>query len=170
MARPEPVGDPLDRLISQSEEALHRIENLKKGQTGQSAGQRVVAHLTKHGSHLINLALAGCVFVVAYGQVTLKRKHEVLVVLNLCSALPRSSTCRLQSIYQVPPFSERSYASSHQSVPVPQAELLAVEEALQRCREAHARCRVAFVYVCLTVNIQCRHHAAFDAKSSAGRG
>ena len=77
MARPQPASDPLDRLISQSEEALQRIENLKKGQSGQSAGQRVVSHLTKHGSHLINLALAGCVFVVAYGQVTLKRKHEV---------------------------------------------------------------------------------------------
>ena len=78
MARPEPAGDPLDRLISQSEEALQRIENLKSGRSSQSAGQRAVAHLTKHGSHIINLALAGCVLVVAYGQVTLKRKHEVL--------------------------------------------------------------------------------------------
>ena len=78
MARPEPASDPLDRLISQSEAALQRIENLQKGRTGQSASQRVLAHLTKHGSHIINLALAGCVFVVAYGQVTLKRKHEVL--------------------------------------------------------------------------------------------
>ena len=82
MARPEPASDPLDRLISQSEEALQRIENLKKGQSSHSAGQRVVAHLTKHGSHLINLALAGCVFVVAYGQVTLKRKHEVTLALH----------------------------------------------------------------------------------------
>ncbi len=90
MARPEPAGDPLDRLISQSEEALQRIENLKKGQSGQSAGQRAVAHLTKHGSHLINLALAGCVFVVAYGQVTLKRKHEVLF-LGACAQRSHTS-------------------------------------------------------------------------------
>ena len=78
MARPEPATDPLDRLISQSEATLQRIESLQKGRTGQSAGQRVVTHLTKHGGHIINLALAGCVFVVAYGQLTMKRKHEVL--------------------------------------------------------------------------------------------
>ena len=78
MAQPNPSSDPLDRLISESEATLQRIESLQKGRTGQSAGQRVVTHLTKHGSHIINLALAGCVFVVAYGQVTLKRKHEVL--------------------------------------------------------------------------------------------
>ena len=85
MARPEPASDSLDRLISQSEAALQRIENLKEGRTGQPASQRVVAHLTKHGSHITNLALAGCVLVVAYGQVTLKRKHEVLVVPAACA-------------------------------------------------------------------------------------
>ncbi len=36
---------------------------------------------------------------------------------------------------------------------MPQAELSAVEEALQRCREAHARCRTALVNAHSTANI-----------------
>ena len=72
------TGDNLDALIAKSEAALHRIKQLETGQgLKANVSQRVHNHFAKHGSHIINLTLAGCVFVVAWGRLTLKNQHTV---------------------------------------------------------------------------------------------
>ncbi len=61
--------DQLDVLIDRTQQRIDRLERL----TGQKAAKqlpisaRFTNHVTKHGGHITNAVLAGCVFAIAWG-------------------------------------------------------------------------------------------------------
>lgn len=66
----------LDELIAESERSLKRLEQLQK-KKDLSIGQRFSSHLKRNSGHLINVALAGSVFVVALSRLNEKYSHQV---------------------------------------------------------------------------------------------
>jgi hypothetical protein len=71
-----PAGGKLDELIAESERSLKRLESMEKS-ANRSTGQRINAHVKRNSGHMINIILAGSVFVVALSRLNDKYAHEV---------------------------------------------------------------------------------------------
>ena len=66
----------IDKLIEESELSLQRLEQLQK-KNDRSYTQRASSHVKRNSNHMINLALAGSVFVVALSRLNDKYAYEV---------------------------------------------------------------------------------------------
>ena len=71
-----PTGGKLDELIAESERSLKRLESLQNN-ANRSTGQKINAHVKRNSGHMINLILAGSVFVVALSRLNDKYAHQV---------------------------------------------------------------------------------------------
>ena len=70
----------LARLSGELDAALARITALQEGggsATKKALPSRVAAHVSRRGSLILNVALAGATFAVAAGRLSLQRQHEV---------------------------------------------------------------------------------------------
>ena len=75
--KPSGNMNSLDELIAESERSLKRLEHLQSKQQNLGIGQRFTSHLKRNSGHLINVALAGSVFVVALSRLNEKYSHQV---------------------------------------------------------------------------------------------
>lgn len=66
----------LDKLIAESEQSLARLESLQN-KANAGVGQRVSSHMKRNSGHMINVILAGSVFVVALSRLNDKYAHQV---------------------------------------------------------------------------------------------
>lgn len=71
-----PPGGKLDELIAESERSLKRLETMENN-ANRTRGQRINAHMKRNSGHIINIILAGSVFVVALSRLNDKYAHEV---------------------------------------------------------------------------------------------
>lgn len=71
--------DNLDELINRTQQRIDHLDRLagSKPAPKQPLGARLSSHLAKHGNLVVNAALAGCVFAVAWGQLRQKYEHQV---------------------------------------------------------------------------------------------
>lgn len=71
--------DNLDELIQRTQQRIEHLDRLAghKPAPKQPLGVRLSSHWAKHGNLLVNAALTGCVFVVAWGQLRQKYEHQV---------------------------------------------------------------------------------------------
>jgi hypothetical protein len=75
-SKASPAGGKLDELIAESERSLKRLESMENT-ANRSAGQRINAHVKRNSGHMINIILAGSVFVVALSRLNDKYAHQV---------------------------------------------------------------------------------------------
>lgn len=70
--------DSLDELINRTQQRIDHLDRLagSKPMAKQPLGARLSSHLAKHGNLVVNAALAGCVFAVAWGQLRQKYEHQ----------------------------------------------------------------------------------------------
>lgn len=66
----------LDKLIAESEQSLARLDNLQN-RANAGIGQRFSSHMKRNSGHMINVILAGSVFVVALSRLNEKYAHQV---------------------------------------------------------------------------------------------
>ncbi len=71
-----PAGGKLDELIAESERSLKRLESMEKS-ANRSTGQRINAHVKRNSGHMMNIILAGGVFVVALTRLNDKYAYQV---------------------------------------------------------------------------------------------
>jgi hypothetical protein len=72
----KPSMENLDKLIAESEQSLARLESMQN-KANQGIGQRMSSHMKRNSGHMINVILAGSVFVVAISRLNEKYAHQV---------------------------------------------------------------------------------------------
>eukprot|EP00884_Botryococcus_braunii_P019930 jgi/Botrbrau1/6620/Bobra.104_2s0007.1 len=71
------MEDPkLQQLANELDEAIKRVDALQKRSQTMSWSSRISKHVDKHGNALMNVLLAGTVFVFALQKLQMKNKLE----------------------------------------------------------------------------------------------